>query len=175
VAFGDTFEFLPAPFPIASGVTIPVGEYRYDSGTVRFTFGEQRRAAGTISLDAGTFYNGRRTTLGVSGGRVEITPRFSVQPTLSMNWIDLAQGSFKTTLTGSRVTYTMTPMMFASALVQYNSSSRTLAANIRLRWEYQAGSELFVVLNDQRDTTDGPAGGLTGRSFIVKINRLVRF
>ena len=36
-----------------------------------------------------------------------------------------ADGSFTTTLVGSRVTYTMTPLMFVSALVQYNSSTHT--------------------------------------------------
>ena len=42
--------------------------------------------------------------------------------------------------------------MFVSALLQYNSTSHSVAANVRLRWEYQPGSELFVVFNEQRDT-----------------------
>ena len=42
--------------------------------------------------------------------------------------------------------------MFTSALVQYNSVSRSVSANVRLRWEYQPGSELFIVYNEQRDT-----------------------
>ena len=43
--------------------------------------------------------------------------------------------------------------MFASALLQYNSSSDSLSANLRLRWEYSPGSELFVVYNEDRNTT----------------------
>ena len=70
-----------------------------------------------------------------------------------MNWVDLDEGSFTTQLAGSRVTYTMTPLMFVSALLQYNSEhAHASAANVRLRWEYQPGSELFVVYNEQRDT-----------------------
>ena len=42
--------------------------------------------------------------------------------------------------------------MFVSALIQYNSANNALSSNIRLRWEYQPGSELFVVYNEQRDT-----------------------
>ena len=79
------------------------------------------------------------------------------------------------TLLGSRTTYTITPLMFVSALVQYNSSTNTVSANVRLRWEYQPGSELFVVYNDERDTRLSGFPGLMTRSFIVKVNRLFRF
>ena len=69
-----------------------------------------------------------------------------------------------------------TPRAFLNALVQYNSTVRTVSANVRFRWEYQPGSELFVVWNEQRDT--GALAGtpsLQNRAFIVKINRLFRF
>ena len=40
--------------------------------------------------------------------------------------------------------YTITPRMFASALVHYNSSTTSVETNARLRWEYTPGSDLFV-------------------------------
>ena len=80
-----------------------------------------------------------------------------MEPTYTVNWLDLPAASATTHLLGSRVTYTMTPRMFASALLQYNSVANTVAANARLRWEYRPGSELFVVYNDQRFlTADAP-------------------
>ncbi len=45
--------------------------------------------------------------------------------------------------------------MATSALVQYNSDARTFETSVRFRWEYQPGSDLFVVYTDNRDTT-GP-------------------
>ena len=175
VSYHTTYAFLPQPFTIARGVRLASGGYRYDRARAAIAFGEHRRINGTISAETGTFYDGRRTAVGVSGGRVEVTPRLSLQPTVSVNWVDLPAGAFRTTLTGSRVTYSMTPLMFASALVQYNSSNRTLAANVRLRWEYHPGSELFVVYNDQRDTAVTRGLDLQNRSLIVKVNRLFRF
>jgi hypothetical protein len=65
--------------------------------------------------------------------------------------------------------------MFLSAFLQYNSSSHALASNVRLRWEYQPGSELFIVYNDDRDTLAPRFPELVNRAFIVKINRLWRF
>jgi hypothetical protein len=65
--------------------------------------------------------------------------------------------------------------MFTSALVQYNSSANSVSANIRLRWEYRPGSELFVVYNEQRDTRVRSFPELASRALIVKVNRLLRF
>ena len=89
--------------------------------------------------------------------------------------MSLVEGDFSTHLFGSRVTYTVTPMMFASALVQYNSGVSAVSTNARLRWEYQPGSELFVVYNEERNTLAPGFPNLTNRSFIVKFNRLFRF
>lgn len=59
--------------------------------------------------------------------------------------------------------------------VQYHTGSDTVSANVRLRWEYRPGSELFVVYNEQRDTLSASFPELTNRAVIVKVNRLLRF
>ena len=112
---------------------------------------------------------------GSSGGRLELTPQFSVEPGFSLNWIDLPEGQFTTKLVTARTTYTFTPLMFISALLQYNSSNDSISANLRLRWEYQPGSELFVVYNEQRDTLAPRFPELENRAVVIKINRLFRF
>ena len=74
-----------------------------------------------------------------------------------------------------------TPLMFASALVQYNSADRAFSTNFRFRWEYAPGSELFLVYADERDVTDDrfatatTVRGLKNRTFVLKINRLFRY
>ena len=78
------------------------------------------------------------------------------------------------TLIGSRVTYTMTLFMFTSTPLQYNSDARNLSANVRLRWDYQPGSERFVVYNEDRDTL---TRGLPSRfvfRFVFEVVRLRR-
>jgi hypothetical protein len=59
--------------------------------------------------------------------------------------------------------------------VQYNSSNNAFSTNLRLRWEYLPGSELFVVLNESRHTQRGGFPHLENRSLVVKVNRLLRF
>ncbi len=168
-------EHIPAPFRIASDVVVPVGDYEWQNLRVAYNLGQQRDRSGNLSVERGTFYDGDRTVVGISSGRIKVSPRFSLQPTASMNWVNLSAGSFTTRLIGSRVTYSLTPLTFVSALIQYNSSNRSVSSNVRLRWEYRPGSEVFVVYNDQRDTGTPNTPDLLNRSVVVKINRLFRF
>ena len=102
----------------------------------------------------------------------DFSSQFSVEPSVSINALDLPQGSVTTKLVGLRATYTISPMMFVSAFVQYNSSTNTVSTNARLRWEYRPGSELFVVYNEERDTMTTALSGTRNHGLVFKINRL---
>jgi hypothetical protein len=173
--YSNQYEFLAVPFPIAPGVTIPVGGYDFQNARVGFNLGRQRPQSTNAVLEYGTFYDGHRTTLSLSQSRVSITNALSVEPNYSLNTVEVTGGRFTTHLLGSRITYTMTPLMFASALVQYNSNTNSVSTNARLRWEYRPGSELFVVYNDDRNTLTRGFPGLNTRALIVKINKLFRY
>ena len=65
--------------------------------------------------------------------------------------------------------------MFVAVLTQYSSSGASLSTNLRFRWEYQPGSEVFVVYTEGRSTEPPHGTALENRGVIVKINRLFRF
>src|SRR4029079_16455561 len=81
----------------------------------------------------------------------------------------------------ARVDYGFSPLMFVSGLLQYSSADRALSTNLRFRWEYAPGSELFLVYTEERATPDDrfdtptTIRGLKNRVFVVKANRLLRF
>jgi TolB-like protein len=170
-----SYELLDRPFRIAPGVSIPVGGFTFRDVQASFGLGQHRRFSGTLSAQHGSFFSGERTSLGLSGGHLELTPQFSVEPSVSYNRIDLPEGRFTTGLVSTRTTYSVTPLMFVSALLQYNSSNNSLSTNVRLRWEFLPGSELFVVYNEQRDTLAINFPELENRALVIKINRLFQF
>ena len=169
------YELLVEPFEITPDVTIPVGGYSFNDLFLSYAMGPQRRASGTAFVQLGQFFDGTITGFGYRQGRLEITPKLSVEPTVSINQIDLPTSAFTATVATGRATYTFTPRMFFSGLVQYNSTAESLGTNLRFRWEYQPGSELFVVYNDQRDTALRGTPMLENRAFIVKVTKLFRF
>ena len=171
-----SYELLVRPFEVGGGMVIPAGGYDFHDATVSYQLGQQRPVSGTVSLQRGGFYDGTLTALGYSTTRVTLTKQFSLEPAVSLNWIDLPSGRFVTRVLRSRVDYAFSPRMFASALLQYSSADRTFNSNLRFRWEYRPGSELFVVWTDERDTAfAGRPAALRNRAFVVKATRLLRF
>jgi hypothetical protein len=173
VSYSREYEAIDRPFRLAGQATIPVGTYGFQSIQTSYSLGQQRRVSGTISLRAGELYGGTQHAVGYSG-RIAVATRLALEPSMQLNWIDLPGGTFTTKLVSTRVTAPLTPRMFVSALLQYNSSRNSFTNNVRLRWEYQPGSELFVVYSEGRDTNVGGYPYLQNRSFVVKINRLFR-
>ena len=180
-------ERLLQPFTIpGSALTVPRGGYTFTDLQASYGFGAQRRTSGSIGVQVGEYYNGtiRSITFGSAGlapGRISVLPQLSVEPTYQISRIELPTGVFTTKLARARVDYGFSPLMFASALLQYSTADRTFSSNLRFRWEYRPGSELFVVYTDERDTTAGrfvtasTTQGLKNRAFVVKVNRLLRY
>ena len=173
-SYRHQYDLLTEPFDISRFATIPAGGYAFDNFRVSYDAGAQYRVSGTATFATGTFYDGDKQTASFRG-RIEATPRLGFEPSLSLNWVDLAGGSFTDRVYGLRSVFTMTPRMFAAALVQYSSSSASISTNLRFRWEYQPGSELFLVYSEGRTTLPPEGTDLESRGFVIKINRLFRF
>jgi hypothetical protein len=171
------YEYLPSNFVIspAAGITLPAGNsYDFGEWSLTYNFGRQRPLSGNVTATRGSFYSGDRTSLTLAQGRVNVTSKFSFEPTYTLNNVDLEEGAFTSHLLGSRINYTTSPMMFTSALVQFNSDTKTVSANVRLRWQYEPGSEFFIVYNEQRDTQFTGFPEMQNRALIFKINKFFR-
>ena len=179
VRLSDSYELLVEPFsPSGGDVAIPVGGYDFRDLRLTYILGPRRPLVGSVEVASGGYFGGRLTSVDLSRGRIDLSSRVSVEPSLSLNWIDLPGGSFRTDLLRGRVTYTFTPRTFASGLFQYNSTTRALGTNLRLRWEYSPGSELFVVYTEEQELDPlrpSRSLALRNRAFVVKVNRLFRF
>ncbi len=171
----DSYELLEQPFEMTPDITIPTGDYRFSNTRVVYALGQQRLLSGGLSVDHGGFFGGERTGVGYTFGRIYLSSQLNIEPSVSYNRLSLPQGDFETELVSVRTTYTLTPRMFVAALLQYNSTLDSLGTNLRFRWEYQPGSELFVVYTDERDTLDPRGPFLENRAIVVKATRLLRF
>ncbi len=169
-------EQLSAAFGVARGVTVPVGRYDFAQGRLSYQMGPQRPISGTVTVARGSFYGGTLTEA-TWRGRVEFSGRLYAEPTISWNQVTGPYGNGDANLYGSRITYTVTPRLFVAALTQYQSRTRTVSTNLRFRWEYQPGSELFLVYSDGR-TTDTPTARfpvLENRALVIKLTKLFRW
>jgi hypothetical protein len=167
-------EFLPEPFEVYPGFVIPVGAYDFQNVRLSYQLGPQRKISGRATYQFGGFFDGTRNEWSYQG-RIETSPRLSLEPNLSVSRVELPQGAFTATLLSGRTTFNVSPRMSLSALVQYASFESELLTNLRFRWEYQPGSDFFVVYNDGRATGLDQPLFLQSRSLSVKLTRLFRF
>jgi len=165
-----TRESIDEPFLVAKDVRVPVGDFVFRQFRGAYTFGPQRKLSGTASVRYGGFYEGTRRELSWRS-RIEFSPQLYVEPTISWNRIDLPWAKGNENLGITRITYTLSPRMFVSGLVQYQSRTDAVSTNARFRWEYTPGSELFVVYSDGRTTLSRGVPDIQNRSFVVKVTR----
>jgi hypothetical protein len=164
-------EGLRTPFTIATGVTLPVGDYDFGTFGFDWSTNPSKPLSMVLRADVGPFYNGTR-----QGGSTTFTYRRSASLSTSLlldyNDVRLEQGDFIRQIIGTRVAYFFTPRLSLQSLMQFNKESQIWTANTRLAWLNTAGTGLFIVWNDG-ETADGFFSwqGPQTRSLIVKYAR----
>ncbi|MGI9179446.1 MAG: DUF5916 domain-containing protein [Longimicrobiaceae bacterium] len=146
-----TREGLRDPFAIAPGVVIPPGTY----DNVEWGFAYNTDLSAPLSLegriDIGGFYSGRRKGT-ASTLNARLGEKLAAGLRVTYYDVDLAEGSFNTSLVGLRAAYSFTPRIYLQSLVQYNDQSQLFSTNLRFGWLSTAGTGLFVVYNDIEQT-----------------------
>jgi hypothetical protein len=173
--YARAYELLRQPFTVVPGRVIPTGGYQFDELRSEYQFGPQRPLSGTATVARGGFFDGTRTEAGYRG-LIAVSPRLTLEPGVAVNWLDLPAGRATTRLITNRTNLTLSPRMALAVNVQYNSTTSSLVSSVRFRWEYQPGSDLYLVYADGRDTLNGRGfPDLLNRSLVVKFTRLWRF
>jgi hypothetical protein len=164
--------------PDGRQVIIPPGLYTWSYWTPEYFSDPSLPISVVANPSFGQFYNGDWTHWAFEvQGRIGSKVAGSVGYT--RDDISLPGGDFVTTLVPMRFSYAFTPLANIQALVQYNSQGTVVSSNVRLAMLNRSGTGLFVVYNDQRDTSletrsfrGLPEDSVLGRSFIVKYTRL---
>jgi len=151
---GDRFEFnvnpegqrLVEPFEIVDGVVIPAGDYHFTRFRLEGEFAAKRILSGQLTWWFGTFYDGRLHQLEAEI-QLKPVPLFTFELTAERNIGRLPAGDFTTDVYGGRLRANVSPNLTIASLLQYDTESRLLGANTRLRWTFSPVGDLFVVYN----------------------------
>lgn len=144
----STFQRLTEPFaPL--GITISEGKYHYVRHTFYYSSDPSRVIGLNGSLDFGSYFNGNLTTISAAL-RFSPVPHISLQAQLNRNrFREVGDNSESVTadlwsLTGRLA---LNPRLQLIGFYQRNSINSADNYNIRLSWEYQPLSYVYVVFN----------------------------
>lgn len=139
-------EGLRRDFEIRPGIVIPAGEYAYAGFNTNINFSEQRPIAPNFRVDIGDFYNGERQRYGAG---LTWRPNEHIFMNMSYDYqdIQLPAGDFEVKLVSANVNFAFNSKWSWVNLIQYDNASDSAGINSRLRWNPQAGEDLFLVVN----------------------------
>ncbi|HSD67356.1 MAG TPA: DUF5916 domain-containing protein [Vicinamibacteria bacterium] len=154
---------------------IPIGPGRYDLRDTVFSLytSQNRPLTASVSGDVQRLWDGDVSSvsgsLAVRGGA-----HLSLSASHTRSEASLPRGAFVAHVTALRAGWAFSTRLAAHVYAQYNSLDRRLVANVRLRFIYRPGSDLYVVFNEERGEPGDPRA-LLSRGFAVKGTWLVRF
>lgn len=165
---GDRFEFSIDPegdrvppdtaYSIADGVDLPPGSYEWTRFVVGVRSADKRRVRGHVLWESGNYYNGDLSTVTAGLGMrpfdfltLEVTGERSTGTIIGLveagDSDTLATARIKEKLVGVRIEVNVSSDLQFSSVTQYDTHSRELGSNNRLRWTFRPQGDLFVVYN----------------------------
>jgi hypothetical protein len=174
-------ENVARAFPIGDA-TIPEGSYDFADLQLVLNMPQGRKLRTGMDLRSGTFYDGTRT-------QVILTPTWNVSPHLELGTdYQLTHLEFKKRdqvenvhLARFRVRAAIDSRASANAFVQYSSITDRLDVNVRVRYAFGEGTDLWFVYNEGldadrvRDPVLGRPPLSIARTFLVKYTHTFAF
>jgi hypothetical protein len=173
LSLNSSFESVQDSFDI-SDVFIPPGEYWFHQAELRMQLPWGDIFRGDYTVSAGSFYDGTR--LGAALNPVWNASRYlELGAGYEVNRLDFSDRDQATTVHLGRlnVQVALNTHISASTFLQYNGSDDLTSMNLRFRYHFREGTDLWVVynegLNTERNNGLDPRLPLSaGRSLMVK-------
>ncbi len=142
-----TYEYLPEPFEISDGVVLPVGAYRFDRFRLEFESSHHRPWVFETTTWFGSFYDGKMLEQSNSLRYTSPAGRWQAGVELQQNFVELVPGNFVQRLWQGDFAFALNPDVVLTSFVQYDTESQNIGNNMRLRWTFRPGNDLFIVWN----------------------------
>ncbi len=170
-------------FPIGRKVQIPAGRYAFADLQLALMMSQGARVRTSLDVRSGTYFDGTRT-------QVILKPTWNASKHLELGAdyqltvlkFDVRNQRESIQVARFRVRTALDAQRSGNAFIQYNSTTGSVDANVRLRWAIAEGTDLWAVYNEVVDT-DRP-GGLVdvarspfslSRTFILKYTHTLGF
>lgn len=151
-----THEDLSEPFSLEEGVGVPVGQYRFTQASLGLTPAQGWRAGSGFQAMIGGYFGGRIAS-------VEATPFWNISPyaritgAYRFDRVMLEQGEAKLTahVVRLRPELSLSSKFSTVASIQYISTSDVFTLNLRLRYNFSEGRDLWLVYGHVANTDRG--------------------
>ena len=148
-------EKLTAGFTLGNGVEIQKGNYRDRKISFSARTNQSRGVWGNFALSKGDYFGGNKTSMSGSIGK-QFSNHLTLYGSANQNIIFMSsQGEFTANVYGFTAEVALNRKWFGKAIIQYDNFSEQLQLYCRINWIHTPGSDLFIVLNQRYDLSEG--------------------
>ncbi len=168
-----TVEDFRESLELPENTSVPIGRYRYTALEWMFMMNDGHLLRTNAVATAGTFYDG--TNIGF-----EVEPTWNASRFLELGaayqfnrvrFPERGEG-FSVHVGRLRAQLSATTRMSINAFLQYNASTDNFLGNVRFRYNFREGNDLWVVFNEGRNTgrfgVDPALPALDSRTLLIK-------
>jgi len=147
------FEDLLEPFALSEEAGVPVGRYTFYRLGVSYHVSHTRLFQLRPRIEAGTFFDGWQMTVGVSPVWY-VSPHLELAGSYLYNRIRFPDRDqrFDAHLARLRIGTALNTKVSTNAFIQFNSATNTVSANVRFRYNFREGNDLWIVYNEGINT-----------------------
>ena len=136
------------PFKLADSLDVPAGDYQFWRMGASYHVTHTSRVQLRPRVELGSFYDGSNTTLGFSpiwyaSPHLELSGSYTFS---RIRFKDRGE-SLGVHLARIRVGSALNTKLSTNAFVQFNSVQEVFSANIRFRYNFREGNDLWIVFN----------------------------
>jgi hypothetical protein len=146
------YESLSTAFSVSSTAQVPAGDYTFYSLNASYRlWGKLLR--GSVSASAGSFYDGSKFSLEVAPGW-SVSRYFQWSGVYQFNRVRFPRRdqSFDGHVLRLRATNSFNTSFSINSFVQWNSAVNVIVLNLRWRYNFSEGNDLYLVYNETFNT-----------------------
>ena len=148
-------EDVVAPFRIGGKVDIPRGTYDFADLQVAWTMPAGQRLRMNVDARAGTYFDGKRQ-------QAILSPTWNLSKHLEIGGVyqftalrfPVRNQRVNIHLASARIGAALDARVSGTTLLQFNSTTNRLDLNMRFRYNFREGTDLWFVYNEGLDTSD---------------------
>ena len=148
-------EKLSNGFNLGNGLEIQKGNYIDRKISFSARTNQSRGVWGNFAFSKGDYFGGNKTSWAGSIGK-QFSNHLTLYGSANQNIIFMSsQGEFTANVYGFTAEVALNRKWFGKAIIQYDNFSEQLQLYCRINWIHTPGSDLFIVLNQRYDLSEG--------------------
>lgn len=144
-----SYEDLRFDLPLPNNASVPVGDYTFASINVNYLGGSQNLLRTDATAQVGSYYDGWRSSFIVSP-TWNLSKHIELGGTYQLDLLRFAKRDTELDLhiTRLRMRAALNTKLSATVFFQYSNAADLITSNLRLRYNFREGNDLWLVYNE---------------------------